>query len=70
MAGLPWLVVFGGFAFLGIARGWGWLVILSIFCMGVGAADTAAGAGIYDGVTGLIAGAWSGLLSMLNSVAD
>lgn len=69
MAGLPWIITFLLLALLAMNRGWGWLAVLSLFCMGVGAADTAAGAAIYNGVTGLLAGAWAGLLSMLNSVA-
>ena len=70
MAGLPWVVVFGALAWFGMRRGWGWLVVLSVFCMGVAGADTQPGALIYGGAQGLVAGAWHGLLGLLNSAAS
>jgi hypothetical protein len=69
MAGLPWIIVFAIIAAVGLWRGWAWVTILSIFCIGVGAADTDAGDAIYSGAQGLISGAWDGVVSALNSVA-
>jgi hypothetical protein len=66
MAGLPWLVVFALLAWFAARRGWGFAYGLFVFCMGVVAAggfgDVVAGA-----VQNLLAGTWSGIVSLLNS---
>jgi hypothetical protein len=69
MAGLPWLFVFSLLAWLGMSRGWFWLTVLSFFCMGMAAADTALGTSIYSSFTGIIVQAWHAVLQLTNSAA-
>lgn len=69
MAGLPWLIVFGIIAWVGLSRGWTWMTLTAVLCMGLGAADTTAGSAFYGGITNMIGSIWSGVVGALNSVA-
>jgi len=70
MAGLQWSVVFGLLAFIGHRRGWLWVTILSIFCLGALAGGSTIGSTVVGGAQALIGGLWAGAVSLLNSVAS
>lgn len=69
MAGLPWLVVFGLIAAIAMWRGWGWVSVVALLCVGISLGDTTIGSGFYHGTQNLIANVWGGIVSALNSVA-
>lgn len=70
MAGLPWVITFALFALLGMRRGWGWLVVLSVFLMGVSAAHTDIAASLNGLARNTVATIWSSVVSLLNSAVD
>jgi hypothetical protein len=70
MAGLPWLIVFALLAAIGMWRGWTWVTVLSLVCVGMAGADTDPGDALYRVATGFVSGAWSAVVSALNSVAS
>lgn len=69
MAGLPWIFTFLLIALISLRRGWMWLAVLSLFCMGAVAGGTEIGSGVVGATQTLIATVWTGLVGLLNSVA-
>lgn len=66
MAGLPWLAVFALIAWFAVARGWAWVYGLALFCMGVIAASGFGGV-IAGLAQQLLSGAWSSVITLLNT---
>lgn len=69
MAGLPWVVVFALVAWLALSRGWMWLLVASVFCMGVFAGGTTVGEAIAGTFASALSGAYGLLTSLLAGAA-
>lgn len=69
MAGLPIAVVFGFIAWFALRRGWTWVAIIAIFCLGNVSGRTSLGSTITGGFETLIDTAWAALVTLLSSVA-
>lgn len=65
---IPWIVIFAGTAAVGMWRSWGWVVVLSLFCMGVTAANTEIGQSVVGLVTNVIAGIGSAVRDALGAL--
>lgn len=64
MASMPMVLVAAGLAWLGMKRGWGWLVLASVFVMGVAAAASPLGRGIYSGYAAAVLGVWDAIVAI------
>lgn len=67
MASMPLVLVAALLAWLGMKRGWFWLIVVSIFVMGVSAAGSPMGQGILSGYAAGVLGIWDAIVALWNA---